>query len=37
LPFGTSLLATASTHTLRAVAAPLVLRIASLSPAAALC
>jgi len=37
LPFGTGLLATAITHTLRAVAAPLELRIVPLSPAAALC
>ena len=37
LPFGASLLATAPTHTLRAVTGPLVLRIVPASPNAALC
>jgi hypothetical protein len=37
LPFGAGLLATARTHTLRAVSGPLTLRIAPLPPAAALC
>jgi hypothetical protein len=37
LPFGTSLLATSLTHTLRAVRGPLTLRIAPRSPVSALC
>jgi hypothetical protein len=37
LPFGAGLLATARTHTLRAVSGPLTLRITPLPPAAALC
>ena len=36
-PFGAGLLATAPTHTLRAVTGPLTLRITPLPPAAALC
>jgi len=37
LPFGAGLLATARTHTLRAVSGALTLRITPLPPAAALC
>ena len=37
LPFGTSLLSTSLTHSLRAVSGPLTLRIAPRSPISALC